>query len=223
MARKQQASGVVEAISKKQVKTRKGNSPVYSFLIDDEWYRTNFTKPPFEEGDEIEFDYVVGDYGNDVDVDSVEIVTEGGGAEAEAEVERPAKRSNAEPKAKPKAATAGRTVGGKDDYWAAKDAHDKEKELVIRYLAARNSAITFVDMLVKHGAVVVGTTKASKAKATLLLEELVNKYAADFYLGAAYDKVVAIKPVKLRSMPVDEEGEEEASEPEDANAEAGDD
>ena len=82
MARKQQASGVVEAISKKQIKTRNGQKPVYSFLIDDEWYRTNFTKPSFEEGDEIEFDYVVGDYGNDVDVDSVEIVTEGGGAEA---------------------------------------------------------------------------------------------------------------------------------------------
>lgn len=215
------AEGYVERISQKEVQTRRGASLTYSFLLDDsKWYRTNFTKPEFGAGDFVQFEYSEGKYGNDVDMDSLEVTETG-----EKPKPQPKKSPDRPAFNKPAGAkTAGTQVGGnKDAYWEAKEKRDIEKDIVIRYLSSRNAAIAFVEMLVKAGAVPIGATKASKATSVELIEELVDKYTNELFLNSTFDKVSSIKPVKA-SKPVKDFTEEELEEQAElANGEDGDD
>jgi len=73
-------SGVVKAMSNKQVKTRFGMKDTYSFNIDDQWYSLGFKKPKFGKGDTIEFEYTESTYG--MQVDDKTVVVKGGGSSA---------------------------------------------------------------------------------------------------------------------------------------------
>ena len=67
------ASGFVEAYSAKtETKTGKRlRSPLYSFMVDNQWYGCGFDNPNVEKGDTIEFTFTKGTYGLDVDVSSI--------------------------------------------------------------------------------------------------------------------------------------------------------
>jgi len=82
-------AGVVEAMGSKEVKTKFGMKPTYSFKLDGEWFSMGFTKPKFGKGDSVSFDYSETTYGNSVDAKSVS-VTGGGAAPASASVVKPA-------------------------------------------------------------------------------------------------------------------------------------
>ena len=65
-------TGVVEQVGSKDVTTRFGNKPTYSFKVNGEWYKLGFKKAPaVVEGANVSFDYTPGKYGNEVDPMSV--------------------------------------------------------------------------------------------------------------------------------------------------------
>lgn len=60
-------SGTVVETDSKEVKTKFGMKPVYSFKLDDGvWYKHGFKDPKLSAGMAVEFDYTPGKYGNDV-------------------------------------------------------------------------------------------------------------------------------------------------------------
>jgi hypothetical protein len=62
---------VVQAVGTKEVKTRFGVKPTYSFKASDgNWYKTGF-KEEVRVGDCISFDYMPGTYGNEVNVKTI--------------------------------------------------------------------------------------------------------------------------------------------------------
>jgi len=67
------ASGYVEAVSAKTT-SKAGKvfrSPLYSFLVNEEWYGCGFDNPNVEQGDMIDFTFVQGARGKDVEVSSI--------------------------------------------------------------------------------------------------------------------------------------------------------
>lgn len=67
-------TGVVTAMSSKEVNTKWGMKPTYSFQVDGTWFKTGFKKGKMNKGDNIQFSYTEGAYGNDVDVGSITVV-----------------------------------------------------------------------------------------------------------------------------------------------------
>lgn len=67
--------GIVESIGTKEVKTRFGMKPTYSFKVDGEWYKLGFTKPTFGKGDAVEFEYTEGTYGREVAKGDISVVS----------------------------------------------------------------------------------------------------------------------------------------------------
>jgi len=59
--------GVVEAVSKKEVKTKFGMKPTFAIKVDGEWYSCGFTDPRAGSGDEVTFEFTAGRYGNEID------------------------------------------------------------------------------------------------------------------------------------------------------------
>ena len=57
----------VEAIGTKPVTTKFGEKTTYSFKGNDgQWYKLGFKKPQFAKGDEVEFEFISGKWGNEV-------------------------------------------------------------------------------------------------------------------------------------------------------------
>ena len=65
-------TGIVQAISTKDVNTKFGNKPTYSFKINDMWIKCGFKNPNVLVGYEVELDGVSGTYG--VETKSVNIL-----------------------------------------------------------------------------------------------------------------------------------------------------
>jgi hypothetical protein len=64
----------VEAISTKQVKTKRGLADTFSIKCDDGvWYGLGFDKPTFAKGDDITFDFENTAYGNKIKFETVKI------------------------------------------------------------------------------------------------------------------------------------------------------
>ena len=58
---------LVEAIGTKPVTTKFGEKTTYSFKGNDgQWYKLGFKKPQFAKGDEVEFEFTSGKWGNEV-------------------------------------------------------------------------------------------------------------------------------------------------------------
>src|SRR3990167_3125654 len=58
---------IVEAISTKPVTTNFGEKTTYSFKGNDgQWYKLGFKKQQFAKGDEVEFEFTSGKWGNEV-------------------------------------------------------------------------------------------------------------------------------------------------------------
>jgi hypothetical protein len=67
--------GVVEQIGSKNVTTKFGVKPTYSFKVGGEWFKTGFKNPVVAVGDSISFEYTPGKYGNDVELESLVVGT----------------------------------------------------------------------------------------------------------------------------------------------------
>jgi hypothetical protein len=65
-------TGIVQSISTKDVNTKFGNKPTYSFKVNDMWIKCGFKNPNVQVGYEVEFDGVSGTYG--VETKSVNIL-----------------------------------------------------------------------------------------------------------------------------------------------------
>lgn len=221
------ASGVVKAMSKKKIKTVNGMKPVFSFCIEDDegddiWYRTGFTQPEFEKGDEIEFDFEETKYGLEVAMDSVEVVEEGDDddEEDEEEDERPARKSKAKSKSRNKrgqreSGKEKQGPGTKEGYWDEKSRRDVETDLKISYAAARNAAIPLVGQMIAGGVLVLpkeGTGKATISKRVSAYEAYLDHYTNQFFAKVCDVeglRVILADTATVGGESEDEEGDED--------------
>jgi hypothetical protein len=211
-------------MSKKRIKTKNGMKPVFSFCLEDHdgdenWFRTGFVQPEFEKGDEIEFDFEVGDYGSEVVMDSISIVNEGDSdseddEEDEEEEERPARKAKPAAKANKRGQRQSGSEkqgsgAGKEGYWDRKEARDLETDLKISYAAARNAAIDLVPKMVELQLLTIPKTKKVAA-----FEAYVDQYTDKFF--AAVCDVECLKAIlkdAAKAAPVAEnEGDDEDEE-----------
>jgi len=70
-------TGIVEAISTKDVNTKFGNKPTYSLKINGTWLRCGFKNPNANVGDEVEFDGNTSPYG--LETKEVNVLRKGAG------------------------------------------------------------------------------------------------------------------------------------------------
>jgi hypothetical protein len=84
-----QESTTIEQVGTKDVTTRFGTKPTYSFKADGVWYSTGFKKAAVSAGDVVSFNYEETKYGKEVDPKSVVI----GAAPAATAVAAPAARA----------------------------------------------------------------------------------------------------------------------------------
>jgi hypothetical protein len=82
-------TGIVEAISTKDVNTKFGNKPTYSLKVNGTWVKCGFKNPNAGAGDEVEFDGNTGTYG--LETKAVNVLRKGAGTPA------PAATSNSTP------------------------------------------------------------------------------------------------------------------------------
>lgn len=68
-------SGIVEQVSTKDVTTKFGTKPTYSFKVNGVWVKHGFKNPYVNVGDEVEFDGESGSYG--VETKSVRVTSKG--------------------------------------------------------------------------------------------------------------------------------------------------
>ena len=81
-------TGIVEAVSTKDVNTKFGNKPTYSLKINGGWVKCGFKNPNAAVGDEVEFDGNTGTYG--LETRAVNVLRKGSGT-------APAATSNSTP------------------------------------------------------------------------------------------------------------------------------
>lgn len=67
-------TGVVQNIASQMRNTKFGQKATYIVSIDGERYNSGFTKPKFNTGDEVSFNFTSGSYGNDIDQPTVRVV-----------------------------------------------------------------------------------------------------------------------------------------------------
>lgn len=115
--------GVVEQVASKVLSSGK----YYSFKIGNDWYRTNKTKPPFEAGYKVKFEFETNKYGNQVDIDSITF------------------KAGEAPK---KEVKAGRS---QSEYWEQKEIRDIDNQKRISFQAATNTAISMVNAALAGG------------------------------------------------------------------------
>jgi hypothetical protein len=82
-------TGIVEAISTKDVNTKFGNKPTYSLKVNGTWVKCGFKNPNAGAGDEVEFDGNTGTYG--LETKAVNVLRKGAGTPT------PAATSNSTP------------------------------------------------------------------------------------------------------------------------------
>ena len=75
---------IVSRITSKTVTTKFGPKPSYSIQADGEWYNYGFKKPPFNEGDEVNFTFTENTYGKQVDAATVRVINKGSGSPSKA-------------------------------------------------------------------------------------------------------------------------------------------
>lgn len=139
------AQGEVQAVSSIERSTKRGPQLVYSFKIDDTWYKTGFTDPEVKQGDSISFSYEETKWGKEVDVDSI--------TEIEAVV-KPVTKALPKPTASKKP-NVFKTSGNKDGYWEEKAVKDDDRQVLITFQASRNAAIELVAAALRANAIVL--------------------------------------------------------------------
>lgn len=147
------------------------NGRFYSVLVDEVWYGTGANRAECEEGNMIQFDAAQnGKYWN-ADLNTLEVLGKGA----------------PKPAYKPKV-TGGRTeaFAGKDDYWKKKEDRDVGNDRAREIGAGRNTAIAFVELLIKTDSIKLPPAQNKKADA---LFEAVEYYREKFHYAIG-DKIV---------------------------------
>jgi len=166
------ASGTVNRTSAKDWKGRNGNVVLYSFTLDtgNEWYRTGEFRPPFNEGDFVEFEYESVNGGNTVNKDTIVV-----GKTAPATV-----ATAPAPVVAAKAPAPKEDWNARADYWAAKEARDIEVvEPRITLSSAQRDAISVVGMALAHEAIPLGQTKGARLGIILgAIDEVAARFVA---------------------------------------------
>ena len=120
--------GVVQKISTRDWTNPEGeNVKFYSLQMDGEWYSNGSRVLACAQGDTVQFHWQAkGKYKN-ITKGTLEVTAAGSGA----------------PAAAPAAAAPKAAVGSRDDYWAKKDAYDKEvRQKLIMYQSATKDAVS---------------------------------------------------------------------------------
>jgi hypothetical protein len=144
------ASGKVTYVGSKVFKGR----TYWSFKIDsmpDDFFRTGLVEPNFAKGKVISFNYEVTQYGNEVDVASIVHV----------DTDSPP-TAHVSPVAGKPDARADKS-NPKDKYWEDKAKDDLDRQKIISYQAATNTAVAIIQIAISQDALpVAGKTKADK-------------------------------------------------------------
>ena len=151
--------GVVYKVFDREVNTKRGKAKAYSIKLDgdDNYYGVGFTNPNLTAGDYVSFD--AGKNAQDywqADPKSI-------------------RKMDREPtEARTNVAS---VVKGKDDYWNRKEARDLENDHKRNVGASLNTAIDFVELLLKAEAIQIPTKKSDREK---IMSDLVIYYANKF-------------------------------------------
>src|SRR4030065_1108457 len=159
-------NGVVEAVSRKDIKTKFGMRNKVSVLVNGEWYGAVANKENEEvmakvkENDIVKVEYTKnGDFKN---VDSVEII-----AENTPQAVEEIKKTKGE-------------KGAKEVAESVQKLNDKD--LRITYNGSLKSAIEFVDMALRNDLLAIPTKKADKLDAVYeYVKEYTNRFVTDTY------------------------------------------
>jgi hypothetical protein len=159
------------------------NGRWYSMLVDKTWYGLGSNKPSFSEGQMVQFE--ASQNGDFMNADFKTIKVMGAGIPTKS------------------APTASRTVHAneKDDYWRKKEERDLHNDKMREIGAGRNTAIAFVDLLMKNNAIKLPTNTAKAADAIF---EAVEYYRLKF-------EAIASEPVEVKA-PEEVEEEQEVEE-----------
>lgn len=170
--------GIVSQVSSKAFTDKWGKAlTLWSFQLqgDNRWYRTGTEVPQFAQGQQISFVFEQAGNNSKVQPNSVQVV---GGAPA-----APAAAPPPPPPAAPQRANTGAprkaAAGAKDDYWANKEAYDKEiTQPRIAYSAAQKVAVEIVGLALQHDMLSLGTKKADKLELVLnYVDEITGRLA----------------------------------------------
>lgn len=190
-----EGEGVVKRVGSKRV----GKRTYYNFTLedDDDIYMTSTNRADVEEGDEVTFEYEDTEYGNMVDLDSIEVV---GHQEPKPARRTKKKKSKASRGRSAKSSTrksSSRTTGGtskggnKDDYWNKRAEDDVKRQRQISLQASYNTALAILSKELDLGLVKLGTEKAAAAKKLAAFEELLKEKAyslwAEFFQAMEKD------------------------------------
>jgi len=178
--------GVVEKVGHKRI----GKRTYYNFFLedDDTMYRTGTTETDVQEGDTVAFEYEDGEYGAMVDLDSLEI---------EEGERKPKRRSSSKKKAtsKKRPAKASRGRGSrdvadksnssnklsKDDYYKNKEVKDENRQKIISFQAAYNTALNILNSQLGLGLVTLGAANAKAGKKLEVFNELLEAKAQELF------------------------------------------
>lgn len=143
------------------------NGRFYSILVDEVWYGVGSNKPDFDEGVMVEFEATKnGRYWN-ADPDTINVLGK-------------AKKSFSKPQVSGSRVAAG---GDREDYWKNKEARDIKNDKQREIGASRNTAIAFVELLLKTEALKLPAKQADKADAVLAAVE----YYTNWFMTHAPD------------------------------------
>jgi hypothetical protein len=183
-----EVTGTVERVSSKQL----ASGLYYSFLVNDEWYRTNKTKPPFDAGYKVKFTFNEDKYGKQVDVDSVKF------KEGEA----------------PAGGTAGGAATNSKEYWANREANDLHTQRRISYQGAINTAVSIVDLMFDKGLIELPKSKKVDEKIelvhNLVLDEAKSLFTEFMLLTDNYDTIMGNEEeVQVQEEPEQKEADDD--------------
>lgn len=159
--------GVVSKTSAKDWAGRNGTVTLYSFQLEGarNWYRCGSQKPPFVEGDSIEFQYVENDKGDrTLQEGSVTKLASVPAARAPAVVKSASKQENWDARAA---------------YWDNKERRDIEVvEPRITLSASRTAAIQVIGLALQHDAIVFGNAAKGARLGIILdaIDEVTSRY-----------------------------------------------
>lgn len=211
------AQGIVSYMNSRPA----GKGTVHSFrLVNDEaWYNCGFKKPDFQKGDEVRFEYTVGNYGPDVDMDSIK--------------SRPSQAPQSHQGGSASKYSGGKKKsygggGAKDDYWQKKDERDINiTQPLIMYQAATQVAKDISIAALQAGILpTAGTKKADKWESFLDIVREVRGEVFGDYMRAYKDlqdgKSITDDDAEAEPAPIEKEATPEpASAPAEAPADDG--
>lgn len=172
--------GIVRYINEKEWDDRRSGETImlYSFKLDgdDDYYRTGQTKPEFEEGQSIAFEV---DNKNNVDLETVEVL--------EAEVKKAPKATGRPAKSGGFSKNASGSAGGRDEYWAKKEARDLEKDARYQkvdiprmtFCTSQDAAVSLVTAALQHDCLPkIGTVSKTARLSALLayVDEITDRF-----------------------------------------------